>query len=91
VSDKESGRFLKKAAQKLLRNRVDGSETSTAQLTKFFASFCSRKEAFTLTCLITGAPAAIYVKNLARDEAGPLQVKDRIYDIGYFTHMADRV
>jgi hypothetical protein len=34
--DKESGRFLKKAAQKLLLNWADGSETSTAQMHKVF-------------------------------------------------------
>jgi hypothetical protein len=42
---KESGRFLKKAAQKLLLNWACGSETRTAKLTKFFATFCSQKVA----------------------------------------------
>jgi hypothetical protein len=33
---KESGRFLKKAAQKLLRNWAGGVETSTAQYSEVF-------------------------------------------------------
>jgi hypothetical protein len=36
VSDKESGRFLKKAAQKPLLARARGVETSTAQTNKVF-------------------------------------------------------
>jgi hypothetical protein len=48
-SKQESSRFLKKAAQKLLRLRAGGVETSTAQEQKsFFASFCSQKEGLPL-------------------------------------------
>jgi hypothetical protein len=36
VSDKESGRFLKKVAQKLLSAWARGVETSTAQTNKVF-------------------------------------------------------
>jgi hypothetical protein len=46
AASKESGRFLEKAAQKLLLNWAYGSETGTAQLTKFFCYFCSQKVAF---------------------------------------------
>jgi hypothetical protein len=39
VSDKESSRFLKKAAQKLLFAWACGVETSTAQTNKVFCFF----------------------------------------------------
>ncbi|HTJ88849.1 MAG TPA: hypothetical protein VL356_01535 [Acidocella sp.] len=47
VSDKESGRFLKKAAQKLLLLWACGIETSTAQIKKvFLLLFVHKKKPF---------------------------------------------
>jgi predicted DNA-binding WGR domain protein len=44
----ESGRFLKKAAQKLLRNWGRAGENSTAHINKVFITFYSQKIAFFL-------------------------------------------
>jgi hypothetical protein len=44
---KESGRFLKKAAQKLLLVWACGAETAQPKLLKFF---CSQKEALLSSC-----------------------------------------
>jgi hypothetical protein len=42
--EQESGRFLKKAAQKLLLNWASIDETSTAQFKKVFCFFFSKKK-----------------------------------------------
>jgi hypothetical protein len=44
LTKQESGRFLKKAAQKLPRIWARGSETSTAQIKKVFCFFFSKKK-----------------------------------------------
>ena len=40
---------------------------------------------------MAGALAAVDVKNFARHEAGPLEVKDRVDDIGDLAYVPDRV
>jgi hypothetical protein len=60
LSDRESGRFLKKAAQKLLLLWDCGTETSTAQLKKVFCFFFSKKKPFPFPAQFhdRGAPSA---------------------------------
>jgi hypothetical protein len=45
---KGRGRFLKKAAQKLLLNWAGGAETSTAQMSKVFCTFLFTKSSLFL-------------------------------------------
>jgi Glycosyltransferase family 87 len=62
---KASGRFLKKAAQKLLSNRAGGSETGTAQVSKVFLLLFAHKKkpvtVFLLASLIGGSGAFVAV------------------------------